>query len=75
MIADRSHHETSQCLHSWLQTAVIGLSHRLPPSLPPAAKRDATAQCQALRRCLSLAEPFELKVNDPTGESHVQGAG
>jgi hypothetical protein len=72
MIADRSHHDTSQSVRSWLQTAVTGLAHRLPPSLPAAAKRDAAAQCEALRACLSLrAGGFELHINDPTGASRI----
>ena len=70
----RSRHDTALSVRGWLQAAVTDLTHRLPPSLPPAAKRDAAAQREALRACLSLRNgAFELRLNDPSGESCVEG--
>ena len=71
-IAERSVHETSMDVSSWIQRAMTHLVHEIPfERLPAEAKQEALKQVARLKACLALEDPFVVRLDDPTAESWV----
>lgn len=71
-IAERSVHESSMDVSSWIQRAMTHLVHEIPfERLPAEAKQEALKQVARLKACLALEDPFVVRLDDPTAESWV----